>query len=120
MLHAQSKMAEVIAGAVPTDGQSEQPIEEDSEFRWSMESEQGPADGVLSVTIKVSRSRGIGSPLSVSLRQLVLDPSRVGSTQDVPPSSASSTSSSSSGSSTTGSGSSTTSSGPTSTSTTGK
>jgi type II secretory pathway pseudopilin PulG len=108
LMHAQSKMAEVIGGSIPLQGQGEQDVEDASDFRWSMECNQGTADNLWSVSITVTRRRSLGTPLAVTLQQMVLDPTAIGSTQDVPttastsnsPDSSQSSSSSSSTSST--------------------
>jgi hypothetical protein len=101
LLHAQAKMAEVIAGSISLQSQGDQDVEDAPEFRWSMDCSQGQADGLWSVTIQVTRRRSLGSPMVVSLQQMVLDPSIVGSTQDVPTSSTNNSADSSSSSSST-------------------
>jgi hypothetical protein len=81
---AQTIMAEVAAGAIGLDGQSDVPFEDDPDFTWSLQSEQGVADGLHNVTVKVSRTMPGGQPVEVSLSQMILDPQRVGTVYDTP------------------------------------
>ncbi len=72
----QSKMAEAIAGVVPVSSpQSETPFDEDSDWSWSMDSEQGNVAGLWNVTVRVSRQRPDGSKMEVALSRMILDPS---------------------------------------------
>jgi hypothetical protein len=72
----QSKLAEVMAGAVPVGAPlANAPFDEDPAWEWSMDSEQGNITGLWTVTIHVSRQRPDGSRLEASLTQMVLDPS---------------------------------------------
>src|SRR5262245_26346367 len=84
-LLCQAKMAEVQGGALKFDSQSDAPCEEDPDYHWSLNAEQGSVQGLYNVTVTVSRKRADGTSLEVSLSQMVLDPSVIGSTQDVPP-----------------------------------
>src|SRR5207248_11125100 len=80
--------------AVPLSSQSGQPFEEDLHYHWSLNAEQGTAPGLWNVDVTVSRQRAPGSPhTEVSLSQMMLDPSVIGSTQDVNPVSVSGTTS---------------------------
>ena|SRR5436190_10249714 len=80
----QSKMAEVVAGSIPLDGQGGGDVEEDPEYQWSMEVQSGGPQGLSNVTIKVTRKRPDGSMMECSLSQMVFDPKMVGSVHDVP------------------------------------
>jgi type II secretory pathway pseudopilin PulG len=101
-LHCLSQLAEVEAGSIPLGSQGEGPLEDDADYTWSMDAQQGPAAGLWNVTVRVSRKAPNGASVEVSLSKMVLDPSAVGSTQDsVPVSSSQNSNSSSSG---TGSG----------------
>jgi type II secretion system protein I len=110
---AQSKMAEVYVGAVPMQSQSDTPFDEDPDYNWSLDAQQGIAANLWNVTVTVSRSRGDGSRLETKLSQMIIDPSLRGTSYDaaatatlLPPSSTGSGSSGStgtSGSGTTGS-----------------
>ncbi|MFO0930341.1 MAG: hypothetical protein U0736_25490 [Gemmataceae bacterium] len=102
-LLCQSKMAEVAAGAVPLEAQADAPFDEDDTFRWSLEVESAAAQGLNTVTVRVTRKRPDGSQLETALTQMLLDPQMVGSVHDEVGSISGSTDSSSG---TTGSGSS--------------
>jgi Tfp pilus assembly protein PilV len=95
--HCESKMAEVIAGAVPFDSRDDAPVEGDEDFHWSLSASQGSTQGLWNVTVRVTRQRPNASPVECSLSQMVLDPSNAGSTQDVPGSNSSSSDDDSSG-----------------------
>src|SRR5947209_4610441 len=55
---ARSKMAEVRVGAVPLEAVSESDLEDDPDFKWSMEVSSGPTDGLSLVHLRVFRERG--------------------------------------------------------------
>jgi len=82
----QSKLAELAAGATPLSS-GEGAFEEAPQYQWSVSAEQGAAQGLWNVTVRVSRERPGGSRIQVALNQMILDPSAIGSTQDAPPSS---------------------------------
>jgi hypothetical protein len=79
---AQSKMAEVVAGAVPLESQGDASFEETPDWHWSMEAEQASVPSLWHVRITVSRQRPDGSKIETTLTQLVLDPAQRGSTLD--------------------------------------
>lgn len=81
---AQSKLAEVQAGAVPLQSGGGS-FDDEPDYHWSLEAQQGSVQGLWNVTVRVQRQRPDGSQVEVALSQMVLDPSGVGSTQDVPP-----------------------------------
>jgi general secretion pathway protein I len=61
-LLAQSKMAEVAAGAVPLSSQSSVPFDEDPNSTWSLDVQQGsPAANLFNVTVSVRTLAGKGS-----------------------------------------------------------
>ncbi len=91
----QSKLGEVLGGAVPLTAQSETAFDESPEFVWSMTADSGPVTNLFLVAVTVSRTRQDGSRIECTLTQMVLDPSVAGSTQDVPQATTSSTSTSS-------------------------
>ena len=108
----QSKLAEIIAGVVPLSGQGDTPFDEDSNWSWSLDAEQGDIAGLWKVTVHVSRQRPNGSRIDCSLDRMLLDPSLRGSTLDASTiaaannaNSSSSSSSGSAGGPTSGSGS---------------
>jgi prepilin-type N-terminal cleavage/methylation domain-containing protein len=80
---AQTKLAEVAAGVVPL-GSADGTFDEDDKYSWSVQAEQSSTAGLWSVTVTVTRQNADKSRIEVSLSQMVLDPSTVGSTQDVP------------------------------------
>ena len=109
----QSKLHEVIAGVVPMSSQDDTPFDEEPDYTWSLEADNGAYDGLWQVTVTVKRqTSGGGEPVQCTLTQMVLDPSVVGSNEDVVPVT-SSTTSGSSGTSGASSSSSTSSSSPT-------
>jgi type II secretory pathway pseudopilin PulG len=75
----QSKLAEVLAGAVPL-GSQQGSFDEDPDWQWTVEAETGPVTGLWNVTVRVTRKRPGGSRIEVSLSQMVLDPSIRGTT----------------------------------------
>ena len=100
----QSKMAEVIGGAVPLTSQSGVPFDEDPVWLWSLECEQSNYPGLWNVSVKVSHQQ-LGAPVVCTLSEMVLDPQIHGSLQDLPPGGSTSGNSSGSGSSSSSSGS---------------
>ena len=77
-LLAESKLAEVEAGAVPIQGGSAGTFEHDPDWDWSTESlPYGPPD-LYQVTVRVTRT-ATGRPFEVSLTQLIIDPAALGS-----------------------------------------
>jgi hypothetical protein len=111
----QSKMAEVMAGVVPLQSQSDQAFEDNPDYSWSMECSQANVANLWTVTIHVTRARKDGKKVETSLAQMVLDPSVRGSTFDTVSISSSSSGSGGQGGSSPSGGSSTPSSGGTST-----
>jgi prepilin-type N-terminal cleavage/methylation domain-containing protein len=80
---AQSKMAEVIWGAVPLSSQSDQSFDETSDYKWAMTADQNSTiSNLWNVTVTVSRERSDGSKIESVLSQMILDPSQRGSSQD--------------------------------------
>src|SRR5262245_26135864 len=74
---AQSKLAEVVAGAVALQGASGT-CEDEPDYEWQVAAEPGASDMLHNVTVTVSRKDADGHVVSVSLSQMVLDPQRVG------------------------------------------
>jgi len=81
----QTKMAEVIAGAVPLTSQPEVAFDEDPKWHWSLDCERGNAPGLWNVTVHVGRQQSQGYRPLCSLTEMVLDPQIHGSVQDTPP-----------------------------------
>jgi Tfp pilus assembly protein PilV len=102
-LYCLSQLAEVEAGIIPLGSQGEGALEDDSDYQWSMDAQQGQAAGLWNVTVHVTRKGPAGSTIAVSLSKLVLDPSAVGSTQDSVPVNSSTNNNAASGTGTGGS-----------------
>jgi hypothetical protein len=71
---AQSKMNEVIAGAVSMTGTGDAAFDDDSDWSWSMTADTDNPPGLYRVTVTVSRQRPDGSRFEFKLNQFVLDP----------------------------------------------
>jgi type II secretion system protein I len=104
----QSKMAEVIGGAMPLTSQSAVPFDEDPAWLWSLDCEQSNYPNLWNVSVQVSRQQARGTQVICTLSEMVLDPQIHGSLQDLPPGGSTSDNSSSGGSSSSSSSSSTT------------
>jgi len=77
---AQSRMAEVMAGALPLTSQPDTSCEEDPDWNWSMNADAGAAPGLFQVRVVVSRQKPDGSRFEAVLNQMVLDPTYRGNT----------------------------------------
>ena len=81
----QSKMAEVVFGAVALQAQSDAPLDEDPNWTWSMSADQDSSvNGLWKVSITFTRKRSDGDPISCTIEEFVVDPSIRGSTMDAP------------------------------------
>jgi len=104
---AQSKLNEVVAGAVSMTGAGESTFDDDPDWSWAMTADADATPSLFRVTVTVSRQRPDGSKFEFKLNQLVLDPTLRGNTDgsatgtDDGTGSSSSTTGSSSGSGTT-------------------
>jgi prepilin-type N-terminal cleavage/methylation domain-containing protein len=79
---SQSKLAEVISGAVSLSSQSGD-FDEDPDWHWQVQAEQDSSiTGLWRVQVKVSRDMGDGNTIESTVNQMVLDPSLRGSTAD--------------------------------------
>jgi hypothetical protein len=78
----QSKLAEVLVGAVPLTSQSDVPFDEDPDWTWSLDAEPHSVSGLWQIQIKAGRQRSDGTRVESSVSQLVLDPSLRGSSAD--------------------------------------
>jgi general secretion pathway protein I len=81
----QTKMAEVIAGALPLTSQSDVPFEEDPGWHWSLDCEKSNYPGLWTVTVRVSRQEPQRTRVLCKLTQMVLDPQMHGNILDTPP-----------------------------------
>ena len=77
---AQSKLAEVTAGAVALNSQGNVAFEEDPDWSWSLEAEADSTPGLYKVRVTVSREDKTIGKTEVSLSQYVLDPKKRGGT----------------------------------------
>src|SRR5438067_591567 len=79
---SQSKLAEVVSGAVSLSSQSGD-FDEDPDWHFQVDAEQDSAiSGLWRVQVKVSRDMGDGSQIESRVNQMILDPSMRGSTAD--------------------------------------
>ena len=88
-----SKLQEVISGAVPLTSQGDAAFDEEPDYTWSLDADNGAVDGLWNVTVRVTykSADATADPIHCSLTQMVLDPSIEGSTQDAVPVTASAT-----------------------------
>lgn len=81
-LLCQSKLAEVVAGAIPLSG-TEATVDEDPSWNWELQCEQdGQVTGLWNVRVRVHRTTPDGFNVECVLHQMVLDPTLRGSTMD--------------------------------------
>jgi general secretion pathway protein I len=100
----QSKMAEVMMGAVPLQSQKDAAFDEDDDWQWSLDCSQSSSSTLLwTVTVTVNNKKDTKDGFEEVLTQMILDPSQKGSTLDLGASSSSS-GSTTSGSTTSGTG----------------
>jgi type II secretory pathway pseudopilin PulG len=79
----QTKLAEVASGAIPLSSQDDSTLDEDPDWHWSLDAEQGSVSNLWNVTVKASRAGPGGEPRAYcTLTQMVLDPSQRGSSLD--------------------------------------
>lgn len=75
ILRCESKLNEVVAGAVPLTSTSDTPFDDDASWTWSLQVESGPHADALLVTVKVSHpGQGGLSSNDYQLRRLIRDP----------------------------------------------
>lgn len=72
--HCQTKLAEIAAGAVPLIPQQDLSLDEDPDWVWSLDAQQGSVSGLWNVNVRVSRPGPGGSRIEASLSQMMLDP----------------------------------------------
>jgi type II secretion system protein I len=98
----QSKMAEVMMGAVPLQSQKDAAFDEDDDWQWSLDCSQSSLSTLLwTVTVTVKDKKNTNDGFEEVLTQMVLDPAQKGSTLDLSSSNSSSASSGTSGASST-------------------
>src|SRR5262249_3805539 len=59
----QSKLAEIVSGAVPLSAQGEVPFDEAPDWQWSLEAEQANVSGLWQVKVRVSRQQPDGTKI---------------------------------------------------------
>jgi len=80
---AQSKLHEVVWGIEPLSS-SNGTFDEDTDWQWTLDCEQGNLSNLWNVTVTVHRDLSDGRHIEFALNQMVLDPSIRGSTFDTP------------------------------------
>lgn len=78
----QSKLAEVVIGAVPLASQPDQPLDDDPDWMWSMTAEPADVANLWAVNVRVYRQQSDGTQVECSFSRLVFDPAARGSTMD--------------------------------------
>ena len=75
ILRCESKLNEVVAGAVPLQSTSDTPFDDDASWTWSLQIEVGPHADTMLATVKVSHPGQSGlSSSDHQLRRLIRDP----------------------------------------------
>ncbi len=87
----QSTLARVMSGELPLSGQGDTPVDEDPDYQWSVDCDQssvgsaGTVNNLWTVNVKVTHDMPGSEPIVCTLTQMLIDPSVIGSTQDVTP-----------------------------------
>jgi len=71
---AQSKLAEVSAGVIPLQSQSQVSFDEEPNYSWTLEIENAEVTNLYNVSVVVSRTQQGVVPFEVTLSQMVFDP----------------------------------------------
>jgi hypothetical protein len=74
---AQSKLAEVEAGAIPLDGPSAEVFEAEPDWQWAVEPTPANIPNLYTVTVRVSREFR-NRTFQVTMTQMVFDPRQMG------------------------------------------
>lgn len=75
ILRCESKLNEVVAGAVPLQSTSDTPFDDDASWTWSLQVDTGLHTDTMLVTVKVSHpGQGGLSSSDYQLRRLIRDP----------------------------------------------
>lgn len=75
ILRCESKLNEVVAGAVPLQTTSDAPFDDDANWTWNLQVESGPHADAMLVTVKVSHpGQGGLSSNDYQLSRLIRDP----------------------------------------------
>jgi general secretion pathway protein I len=79
----QQLLARLSIGELSMSSQGDTPLDQDPEWHWSVDAEQGTVSGLWNVTVHASRAGPTGSPMEYcSLSEMLLDPSMRGSSFD--------------------------------------
>jgi general secretion pathway protein I len=81
----QSKLSEFAAGVQPMGSQGDTPFDDpDSAWHWSANCDNSTATGLWTVQVTVTGPEGASNGVSVTLTQMMLDPTVRGNTMDTP------------------------------------
>jgi general secretion pathway protein I len=80
---AQSKLAEVEAGAIPVSSGGQGTFDDEPEWNWSVEPGAAAVPNVYPVTVRVWREFG-GGQFEVVLTQMIFDPAQMGDASEAP------------------------------------
>jgi Tfp pilus assembly protein PilV len=80
---AQSKLAEVEAGAIPVSSGGQGTFDDEPEWNWSVEPGAAAVPNVYPVTVRVWREYG-GGRHEVVLTQMIFDPAQMGNASEAP------------------------------------
>ena len=81
---AQSKLAEVEAGAIPANAGGSGSFDDEPEWNWSVDPGSPPVPNVYPVTVRVWRDFG-GQTYEVVLSQMIYDPAQMGNAAEAQP-----------------------------------
>ena len=97
---AQSALSRIAIGDLPMASAGEMSYDDDSDFTYSVEVQEGAVASLQLVSVTVTHPGKSGNVISVQLSQMMLLPTYLGSTQDLPlmPLSSTNTTTSTSGS----------------------
>ena len=85
-LMCQSKMAEIVAGAVTLDSTGYAPFDENPDWQWRVDCEPNEVTGLWHVQVWVKKEGQGRGAAEVCLSQLIFNPPQRGSTLDAAPS----------------------------------
>jgi hypothetical protein len=78
----QSKLSELVCGALPLSSQGDQAFDEAPDYKYSIDCSQNNVSNLWNVSVTVTRERSDGTKIQSTLSQMLLDPSVRGSSQD--------------------------------------
>jgi hypothetical protein len=80
---AQSKLAEVEAGAIPVTGGGSGTCDDEPTWNWTVDSSPATLPNLYLVTVTLSHDLG-GRQITVTLTQNVFDPQKMGTAASIP------------------------------------